>query len=136
MNATYCGIPATLSLDLSPCHNYTRHKELTWLRYEKSEIIVSKKEPMPKPEIGSPEDESIKARVALELDEAKRFAKSLNFDEVKSGEWFINLLRKVVYAYDRNVRAEYFQQKYPGLPPDEIADMHLSQFDLLLFSEQ
>jgi tellurite resistance protein len=29
----------------------------------------------------------------------------------------------VVRAYDRNARAEYFQQKYPGLSPDEIADI-------------
>jgi hypothetical protein len=28
----------------------------------------------------------------------------------------------VSYAYDRNARAAYFQQKYPGLSPDEIAD--------------
>jgi hypothetical protein len=28
----------------------------------------------------------------------------------------------VIYAYDRNARAAYFQQKYPGLSPDEIAD--------------
>jgi len=32
----------------------------------------------------------------------------------------------VVYAYDRNARTEYFQQKYPGLSPDEIADILIS----------
>jgi tellurite resistance protein len=31
--------------------------------------------------------------------------------------------QKVVRSYDRNARAEYFQQKYPGLSPDEIADI-------------
>jgi len=70
-----------------------------------------------------PEDEALKAQVASELDEAKQLAKSLNFDEVKSGEWFIQLLRKVIQTYDRNARATYFQQKYPGLPPDEIANI-------------
>jgi len=69
------------------------------------------------------EDEPIRAQVSQELDKAKQFAKKLNYDEVKSGQWFINLLRKVVQAYNRNARAEYFQQKYPGLPPDEIADI-------------
>ncbi len=69
------------------------------------------------------EDEVLKAQVASELDEAKQLAKSLNFDEVKSGEWFIQLLRKVIQTYDRNARATYFQQKYPGLPPDEIANI-------------
>ena len=33
------------------------------------------------------------------------------FDEVKSGEWFISLLQKVIQAYDRNARAIYFQKK-------------------------
>jgi len=71
----------------------------------------------------NPEDEATEAKVSSELNAAKQLAKSLNFDEVKSGEWFINLLRKVIQAYDRNARATYFQQKYPGLPPDEIADI-------------
>lgn len=69
------------------------------------------------------EDDVTKAQVSSELDEEKRFARTLNSDEVKSGEWFVSLLQKVVSTYDRNARAEYFQQKYPGLPPDEIADL-------------
>jgi len=78
---------------------------------------------MPKLEANNLEDEVISSQVSLELDEARKFAKTLNFDEVKSGEWFFSLLRQVVRAYDHNARAEYFQQKYPGLPPDEIADI-------------
>lgn len=70
-----------------------------------------------------PETEKIKAQVSEGFEEAKQFARTLNFEEVKSGEWFVELLRKVVYAYDRNARAEYFRQKYPGLSPDEIADI-------------
>jgi tellurite resistance protein len=68
-------------------------------------------------------DETLKAQVTSELDKAKQLAKSMKFEEVKSGEWFIHLLQKVIQAYDRNARATYFQQKYPGLPPDEIADI-------------
>ena len=71
----------------------------------------------------TPEDEVLKDQVSSELDTAKQLAKSLNFDEVKSGEWFIGLLRKVIQTYDRNARATYFQKKYPGLPPDDIADI-------------
>ena len=78
---------------------------------------------MAKPKTTTPEDEVLKTQVASELDEAKQLAKSLNFEEVKSGEWFISLLRKVIQTYDRNASAMYFQQKYPGLPPDEIADI-------------
>ena len=78
---------------------------------------------MAKSKTTTPEDEVLKDQVSSELDTAKQLAKSLNFDEVKSGEWFIGLLRKVIQAYDRNTRATYFQKKYPGLPPDDIADI-------------
>ncbi len=69
------------------------------------------------------EAEDIKTQVASELEKSKQLAKSLNFEDTKNGEWFIHLLRKVIHAYDRNARATYFQQKYPGLPPDEIAEI-------------
>jgi uncharacterized tellurite resistance protein B-like protein len=71
----------------------------------------------------TPNDEHVKAQVSKEMEDAKTFAKTLNFEEVKSGEWFIKLLQQVVKAYDRNARAAYFQKKYPGLSPDEIADI-------------
>ena len=78
---------------------------------------------MANPKTATAEDEVLKDQVSSELDTAKQLAKSLNFDEVKSGEWFIGLLRKVIQTYDRNARATYFQKKYPGLPPDDIADI-------------
>ncbi len=71
----------------------------------------------------TPDDEYVKAQVSKELEDAKTLAKTLNFEEVKSGQWFIKLLQQVVRAYDRNARASYFQKKYPGLHPDEIADI-------------
>ena len=71
----------------------------------------------------TPDDEYVKAQVSKELEDAKTLAKTLNFEEVKSGMWFIKILQQVVRAYDRNARATYFQKKYPGLPPDEIADI-------------
>lgn len=77
---------------------------------------------MEKFDIETPEEEIMEAEVSSELEEAKNFAKTLSPDDVKSGQWFVALLQKVVQSYDRNARTEYFQQKYPGLPPDEIAD--------------
>jgi len=71
----------------------------------------------------SPDDECLKWQVSQELEKARTLAKSLDFEAVKSGEWFTKLLEQVVKAYDRNVRAAYFQKKYPGLSPDEIADV-------------
>ena len=72
--------------------------------------------------IETSEEKVMEAEVSSELEEAKNFAKTLSPDDVKSGQWFVVLLQKVVQSYDRNARAEYFQQKYPGLPRDEIAD--------------
>ncbi|MPM44320.1 hypothetical protein SDC9_90998 [bioreactor metagenome] len=74
----------------------------------------------------TPDEEHVKAQVSKELEDAKSLAKTFNFEEVKSGEWFIKLLQQVVRAYDRNARATYFQKKYPGLTPDEIADILVS----------
>lgn len=74
-------------------------------------------------ETNIPEDKTLKNQVASELDKAKQLAKSLNFEDVKSGEWFVHLLQKVIQAYDRNARATYFQKKYPGLTSDEIANI-------------
>jgi len=84
---------------------------------------VPEKEFMLGSETDVQKDEPIKALVYRELEKAKQFAKQLNYDEVKSGHWFVSLLRRVIEAYDRNARAAYFQQKYPGLPSDEIADI-------------
>ena len=78
---------------------------------------------MSKLETNISEDEALKTQVASELDKAKQLARSLNFQDAKSGDWFIHLLQKVIQTYNRNARASYFQQKYPGLPPDEIADI-------------
>jgi len=78
---------------------------------------------VPKPGVHEPKDEAIQEEVSAELGEAQLFARTLDFEEVKSGEWFFSLLQKVVRAYDRNARAEYFRKKYPGLAPDEIADI-------------
>jgi uncharacterized protein (DUF697 family) len=71
----------------------------------------------------SSDDERLKSQVSKELEESKALAKSFDFEKIKNGEWFITLLKQVVKAYDRNARAAYFQKKYPGLTPDEIADI-------------
>ncbi len=72
---------------------------------------------------GSSDDEHVGSQVTKELEEAKALAKSFDFEAVKNGDWFISLLEQVVKAYDRNARATYFQHKYPGLSPDEVADV-------------
>jgi len=55
------------------------------------------------------------------LSEANDYAKAIGIDDVKSGEWFVSLLTKVAKTYEQNVRAEYFQQKYPGEYGDDAS---------------
>lgn len=73
--------------------------------------------------IQGPDEDIVKAQVLNEMEDAKNLAKSFNFEEVKSGQWFFRVFQQVVRAYDRNARTAYFQKKYPGLPADEIADI-------------
>ena len=64
----------------------------------------------------TPDDEHVKAQVSKEMEDAKTVAKTLDFEQVKSGEWFIKILQQVVRAYDRNARATYFQKSTPACP--------------------
>lgn len=57
---------------------------------------------------------------------ARRFVQQIDFSHVQSGEWFIQLLRQVMASNEKNANAVYFQQKYPGLSADEIADILMS----------
>jgi uncharacterized tellurite resistance protein B-like protein len=66
-----------------------------------------------------PEDKQL---IAQEMEQEKAFASTLTVDDLKSGEWFVKLIQRVLQTYDKNARAAYFQQKYPGLHPDAIAD--------------
>lgn len=47
---------------------------------------------MPEQEPHGPEEQNIKDRVYDGLHEARQFAGKLDFEEVKSGEWFVELL--------------------------------------------
>jgi hypothetical protein len=60
-----------------------------------------------------------------ELNQAKEFAKSTSFEDIKSGEWFAKLLHVALKKYREKVNAAYFQEKYPGLPPDAIVDRRI-----------
>lgn len=70
-----------------------------------------------------PTDNEIRETVTSGIERARDFAKSIPFEDVKSGQWFVELLSQVIRSYERNARADYFRQKYPGLEPDEIAQI-------------
>ena len=72
------------------------------------------------------DDDGLRSEVEAGLEDAKREAAQLDLRDIRSGDWFVRVLQQVVRAYDRNARAEYFQHKYMGLPPDDIADRLIS----------
>lgn len=68
-----------------------------------------------------PNNQEIEAEVNEGMELAKSFVKNVDFGDVQSGEWFIQLLRQVIKTGEQNARASYFQQKYPGMEADNIA---------------
>lgn len=57
--------------------------------------------------------------------QSQEFAKSTSLEDIKSGEWFVKLLHLALKTYREKVNAVYFQEKYPGLPPDAIVDRRI-----------
>lgn len=71
-------------------------------------------------------DEALEKDAVINLEKSKELLNSFEFEEIKSGHWFIKLIALVVNSYDRNARAEYFKGKYPDHTPDEIANKLIS----------
>lgn len=71
-------------------------------------------------------NDPVEVEVKEELAQAKQLSQQFSIEEFKSGEWFFRLILMVKGSYERNARAAYFQQKYPDLSPDEIADKLIS----------
>jgi tellurite resistance protein len=74
----------------------------------------------------TPKDTQIELLQKEGLDFAGQFVKNTSYEDVQSGEWFLQLLKKVLETNKSNARAAYFQQKYAGLPADDIADTLIS----------
>ena len=70
-------------------------------------------------------DENTQSIQQGDLNQAQEFAKSTSLEDIKSGEWFVKLLHWALKTYREKVNAAYFQEKYPGLPPDAIVDRRI-----------
>ncbi len=66
-----------------------------------------------------------KAEVLADLEDLKAQAQAADVADLKSGAWFAKLLRMAMETYAREVNAEFFLRKYPGLPADAIADRRI-----------
>lgn len=54
----------------------------------------------------------------------KRFEDAVK--DVKSGDWFAQLLASALRTYAENATPEFFAKKYPGLPPDAVVDRQVA----------
>lgn len=66
-----------------------------------------------------------RAQVEGELDGLRGLVQGMTLDDLRQGDWFVSLLKRGVSTYASQVDAGYFQQKYPHLGPDAIADARI-----------
>lgn len=71
-------------------------------------------------------DKEIESEVQAGMELARKFVKKIDLSDVQSGDWFIQLLRQVISTNEKTARADYFQNKYPGMEADDIADVLIS----------
>lgn len=70
-------------------------------------------------------DTEDRAHVESEFEEARQAAKSYTPEELRDGGWFVRVLASALRTYAEHVDAEWFRAKYPGLPPDAVADRRI-----------
>lgn len=58
-------------------------------------------------------------------DQLESLFKGMSIDQIKNGDWFVNLVTLALSDYDKKVDAAYIRDKYPNLPPDTIADKRI-----------
>lgn len=66
-----------------------------------------------------------RAAVEAERAELQQFIKSLTGDDIKSGNWFSKLLTHALAAYTQKVDAQYFQDRYEGVPADAVVEQRI-----------
>jgi uncharacterized protein (DUF697 family) len=59
------------------------------------------------------------------IDDLRGAAKSYTIDDIKGGGWFVRFLHHCIDTYAKKVNAQYFKNKYPGLPPDLIVSRQI-----------
>lgn len=71
------------------------------------------------------DDEASKEVVEHERAEIREFVKTLSGDDIRSGNWFEQLLTQALSTYTAKVDWQYFQDKYAGVPADAIVDQRI-----------
>ena len=73
----------------------------------------------------SEDDGAAKEVVESQRAELRKFVKTLSPADIKSGNWFSELLTHALSSYTQKVDWAYFQEKYAGVPADVIVDQRI-----------
>ncbi|MFJ9966141.1 hypothetical protein [Streptomyces avermitilis] len=71
------------------------------------------------------DDDADRKVVEQERAEIREFIKGLSSDDIKSGNWFTKLSAQAMNSYTAKVDAQYFQERYAGVPADAIVDQRI-----------
>ncbi len=71
------------------------------------------------------ESTSDEGAVRRELKHLKAFAQGVSLDDLHQGAWFARLLGFSLDQYTRDVDADYFTARYPGLPADAVVQARI-----------
>jgi hypothetical protein len=87
---------------------------------------------MPKEPISDSDDyfdaeprEEAEKEVKQERERLAKFIKSLSPDDIRTGNWFEELLSQALSAYTKQVDWKYFRDEYDGVPADAIVDQRI-----------
>jgi len=69
--------------------------------------------------------DSEREEVEQDRAELRDFVKSLDPQDIASGNWFTKLLAHALDSYTEKVNAEWFKAKYPGVPADAIVEQRI-----------
>lgn len=73
------------------------------------------------PELSNDEHELLEQ----ETEELRAFVSDLSIEDVRSGQWFTQLIGRALESYSERVDAAYFQSLYEGVPADAIVDQRV-----------
>ena len=76
-------------------------------------------------ELGRSDDVAEREEVERDQAQLRDFVHTLSAGDIRSGNWFEKLLAYSLKTYTEKVDAQYFQEKYPGLPADVVVEQRI-----------
>ncbi|WP_037604467.1 tellurite resistance TerB family protein [Streptacidiphilus rugosus] len=81
--------------------------------------------PVDVPADGDADGAADREAVERERAELREFIQGLSADDIKSGNWFTELLAHALNSYTKKVDWQYFQERYEGVPADAVVEQRI-----------